>query len=104
MLASGEFGLTQIKMDKIKENAKGVKTYDDWVSAYDKAGVKNARAYIDLKMNLKTLNFRLEKKFPAFANMPPKERSDFLIEIGLIDNQLDIEKILSSRKKNKTKS
>lgn len=105
MLALGEFGrFTQDKLDKIKENAKGIKTYDDWVSAYDKAGIKNARSYIDFNVNLKGLNFRLNKKFPLFAKMSPKERADFLIEIGLLDGVqlLDFKKIYSSRKKNNT--
>jgi hypothetical protein len=104
MLASGEFNLTRDKLDKIKENVKGVKNYDDWVTAYDKAGVKNARTYIDLKVNLRALDIRLGKKFPLLAKMSPTERCEFLIEIGLIDSQLDLKKIFSSRKKNKTES
>jgi hypothetical protein len=104
MLASGDFGLTQDKLEKIKENFKSVKTYDNWVAAYDKAGVKNARTYVDLKVNLKALNFRLEKKFSLITKMSPKERADFFTEIGLFDNQEDFKKILSSRRKNKATS
>ena len=102
MLSYGEFALTADKLDKIKENVKGVKSYDDWVAAYDKAGIKNARTYIDLKVQLKALNYRLEKKFPLFAKMSPEESAHFLIEIGLIDNQLDINKI-HAYQKTKTK-
>lgn len=105
MLASGEFGsFTHDNLDKIKNYSKGVITYDDLIAAYDKAGVKNARTYVDLKVNLTALNLRLEKKFPLFAKMSPKESTDFLVEIGFLNSQLDLKQIFSSRKKNKIQS
>jgi len=73
-LASNKINLSHFNTDLVKANRKNCHTAEQLVALYEKAGVTNAKLYVDLSWRIIGIVALLQKKYPELYMLPKDER------------------------------
>ena len=97
VVATGEVNFKNVDKAYIKQHRSEAQTAEELIQVYEKAGLKNAKKYLETS-NAPQLAFaKLVNKYDRLANMSVPERKAFMKSIAVPGKKLDFKETFERR-------
>ena len=100
LFATGELSFKNVDRNYIKQHEKTAENAEQLIQVYEKAGMKNAKKYLETTGNIPLTFSKIVNKYYRLANMSGPERQAFMKSIAVPMKKMDAQATLQKRKQN----